>query len=173
MIVSIPLSDSELESSLHRPAPDSPEMVYMRERRESLGGSMPQDVSFEKLTIPKLMNFHRIKGSGEISTMAFVRILSTLVKDKNIGSRIVLVPVSENLGMEGMFSAGIYSLRVNFIPHDGGSCYKEDEKGQIMEEGINESGSMSVVGCSNLQHKQQSSCSFLCILLDVWFSESW
>jgi pyruvate dehydrogenase E1 component len=151
----IPLSDSELENvPYYRPAPDSPEMVYMRERRESLGGSMPQRRSnFEKLTIPKLNEFSsQIKGSGKreiSSTMAFVRILSTLVKDKNIGSRIVPIVPDEarTFGMEGMFrQLGIYSSQGQlYTPHDAGGIlyYKEDEKGQIMEEGINESGSMS------------------------------
>ena len=151
----IPLSDSELENvPYYRPAPDSPEMVYMRERRESLGGSMPQRRSnFEKLTIPKLDEFSsQIKGSGKreiSSTMAFVRILSTLVKDKNIGSRIVPIVPDEarTFGMEGMFrQLGIYSSQGQlYTPHDAGGIlyYKEDEKGQIMEEGINESGSMS------------------------------
>lgn len=151
----IPLSDKELESvPYYRPSPDSPEMVYMRSRREKLGGYIPRRrTEFKALTVPKIDDFSsQLKGSGKreiSSTMAFVRVLSTLVKDKEIGHRIVPIVPDEarTFGMEGMFrQLGIYSSQGQiYTPHDAGGImyYKEDEKGQILEEGINESGAMS------------------------------
>ncbi len=151
----IPLSDKELETvPYYRPAPDSPELVYMRERRAALGGVIPRRrVDFDALRVPPLEAFSaQLKGSGKreiSSTMAFVRILSTLVKDKELGKRIVPIVPDEarTFGMEGMFrQLGIYSSQGQlYTPHDAGGImyYKEDEKGQILEEGINESGAMS------------------------------
>lgn len=151
----IPLSDSEIENvPYYRPAPDSPEMVYMRKRRESLGGSLPARLhEVEKLPTPELEAFKSItKGSGErqiSTTMAFVRALSTLIKDKEIGKRIVPIVPDEarTFGMEGLFrQVGIYSsVGQRYTPHDKDQImfYKEDEKGQILEEGINEAGAMS------------------------------
>ena len=151
----IPLSDKELETvPYYRPSPDSPEMAYMRERRAKLGGYIPRRrSSFDKLETPTIDAFSaQLKGSGKreiSSTMAFVRILSSLVKDKNIGQRIVPIVPDEarTFGMEGMFrQLGIYSSQGQlYTPHDAGGImyYKEDEKGQILEEGINESGAMS------------------------------
>ena len=151
----IPLSDKELENvPYYRPSPDSPEMVYMRDRREQLGGFIPRRrTEFDALAAPKIDDFSaQLKGSGKreiSSTMAFVRILSTLVKDKTIGDRIVPIVPDEarTFGMEGMFrQLGIYSSQGQiYTPHDAGGImyYKEDEKGQILEEGINESGAMS------------------------------
>ncbi len=151
----IPLSDSELETvPYYRPPPDSPEMIYMRERREALGGFIPRRrAQFDALQTPGIDAFSaQLKGSGKreiSSTMAFVRILSTLVKDKTLGERIVPIVPDEarTFGMEGMFrQLGIYSSQGQlYTPHDAGGImyYKEDEKGQILEEGINESGAMS------------------------------
>ena len=151
----IPISDSELEHvPYYRPAPDSPEMRYMRDRREKLGGNIPSRKShYEPLPIPDLDSFNsQLKGSGkrEISTtMAFVRLLSTLVKDKNIGDRVVPIVPDEarTFGMEGMFrQLGIYtSAGQQYTPHDSGQMmfYKEDKQGQILEEGINEAGAFS------------------------------
>lgn len=151
----IPLSDKELETvPYYRPSPDSPEMQYMKGRRDKLGGYIPRRrVTFEPLITPPLDAFSaQLKGSGKreiSSTMAFVRVLSTLVKDKEIGSRIVPIVPDEarTFGMEGMFrQLGIYSSQGQlYTPHDSGGImyYKEDEKGQILEEGINESGAMS------------------------------
>jgi pyruvate dehydrogenase E1 component len=151
----IPLSDKELETvPYYRPSPDSPEMVYMRNRRDNLGGFIPRRrADFDALETPKLEDFSaQLKGSGKreiSSTMAFVRVLSTLVKDKAIGERIVPIVPDEarTFGMEGMFrQLGIYSSQGQlYTPHDAGGImyYKEDEKGQILEEGINESGAMS------------------------------
>ena len=151
----IPLSDDELKTvPYYRPAPDSPEMVYMNKRREELGGYIParQD-DVETLDVPALERFSaQLKSSGkrEISTtMAFVRILATLTKDKNIGERIVPIVPDEarTFGMEGMFrQLGIYSSQgQKYSPHDSDQImyYKEDIKGQILEEGINEAGATS------------------------------
>ncbi len=152
---SIPLTDRELKTvPYYRPGPDSPEMVYMRQRREALGGYMPNRVvTDEKLTLPPLESFAaQLKGSGhrEISTtMAFVRLLSSLVKEPGFGERVVPIVPDEarTFGMEGMFrQLGIYSsVGQRYTPHDAGQIlyYKEDRKGQILEEGINEAGAMS------------------------------
>lgn len=151
----IPLTDTELESvPYYRPAPDSPEMMYMKRRREELGGSVPsRKVDYQALEIPPLDVFKaQIKGSGdrEISTtMAFVRMLSTLVKDKKMGERVVPIVPDEarTFGMEGMFrQLGIYSsVGQEYTPHDADQImyYKESKEGQILEEGINEAGAMS------------------------------
>ncbi|WP_299773675.1 pyruvate dehydrogenase (acetyl-transferring), homodimeric type [uncultured Pseudoteredinibacter sp.] len=151
----IPISDEELKHvPYYRPAPDSPEMVYMRKRREELGGQLPKRrPTFEGLDIPSLDAFKaQLKGTGErqiSTTMAFVRILSSLVKDKNMGERVVPIVPDEarTFGMEGMFrQLGIYSSAgQKYTPHDHDQImyYKEDKKGQILEEGINEAGAMS------------------------------
>jgi pyruvate dehydrogenase E1 component len=151
----LPLSDDELANvPYYRPAPDSPEMVYMRQQREQLGGVMPKrQADFEGLEIPSLDVFEpQLKGSGKRSistTMAFVRMLSTLTKNKAMGHRVVPIIPDEarTFGMEGMFrQLGIYSsVGQRYTPHDSDQImyYKEDEKGQILEEGITEAGAMS------------------------------
>ncbi len=151
----IPISDAELKDvPYYRPAPDSPEMRYMQQRRKELGGSIPaRRKEMELLETPPLSAFdNQLKGSGkrEISTtMAFVRLLSSLVKDKQIGQRIVPIVPDEarTFGMEGMFrQLGIYSsVGQRYTPQDAGQImfYKEDQKGQILEEGINEAGAFS------------------------------
>jgi pyruvate dehydrogenase E1 component len=151
----IPISDAELKDvPYYRPAPDSPEMRYMKQRREELGGFIPaRRKEMELLETPPLTALdNQLKGSGkrEISTtMAFVRILSTLVKDKQIGERVVPIVPDEarTFGMEGMFrQLGIYSsVGQRYTPQDAGQImfYKEDQKGQILEEGINEAGAFS------------------------------
>jgi pyruvate dehydrogenase E1 component len=157
----IPISDEELKKvPYYRPAPDSPEMVYLHQRRKELNGYLPsRTADFEALQVPSLESFKALlKSSGdrEISTtMAFVRILSTLVKDKNIGERIVPIVPDEarTFGMEGMFrQLGIYSAEgQKYTPHDANQImfYKEDQKGQILEEGINEAGAMSAwINCA-------------------------
>ncbi len=114
----IPLPDSELEAvPYYRPPEDSPEMRYLKERRAALGGSFPSRQSdFTALKVPKLDIFSNVlKGTGdrEISTtMAFVRILSAIIKDKEVGNRVVPIVPDEarTFGMEGMFrQLGIYS----------------------------------------------------------------
>lgn len=151
----IPISDDELKNvPYYRPSPDSPEMVYMRKRREELNGFIPsRNADFPALKTPELDAFKaQLKGSGEreiSTTMAFVRLLSSLAKDKNIGERIVPIVPDEarTFGMEGMFrQLGIYSSQgQKYTPHDHDQImfYKESKQGQILEEGINEAGAMS------------------------------
>ncbi|MCL4104311.1 UNVERIFIED_CONTAM: hypothetical protein GTU68_047273 [Idotea baltica] len=151
----IPISDSELKKvPYYRPAADSPEMRYMNKSRAALGGQIPVRRSkMEKLDVPALSTMGaQLKSSGkrEISTtMSFVRILSGLVKDKEVGQRVVPIVPDEarTFGMEGMFrQLGIYSsVGQRYTPQDAGQMmfYKEDIKGQILEEGINEAGAFS------------------------------
>ena len=152
---SIPLTDEQLaDVPYYRPPDDSPEMEYLRTRRAELGGPLPQRrVKSTPLEVPGLDAFEAItKGSGdrEISTtMAFVRILSTLLRDKQLKERIVPIVPDEarTFGMEGMFrQLGIYSAEGQlYEPEDSGEIapYKESHDGQVLEEGINEAGSMS------------------------------
>ena len=151
----IPVSDDNLESvPYYRPAEDSPELEYMRRRRKSLGGSLPaRQADFTAMKAPGLETFKKqLESSGkrEISTtMAFVRVLSALVKDKTIGNSVVPIVPDEarTFGMEGMFrQLGIYTSEgQKYVPHDHQQVmyYKEDKKGVILEEGINEAGAMS------------------------------
>ncbi len=157
----IPVADEDLKSvPYYRPSPDSPEMQYMHERRKTLGGYLPSRVAdFVALKIPQLDAFKALlKSTGErevSTTMAFVRFISTLVKDKNMGQRVVPIVPDEarTFGMEGMFrQLGIYSSQgQRYTPHDQDQImfYKEDKKGQILEEGINEAGAMSAwISCA-------------------------
>jgi pyruvate dehydrogenase E1 component len=149
------LTDDEVkELSFHKPAEDSPEMTYLKQRREALGGGLPvRRTKAESLEIPPLETFKgQFEGTGdrEISTtMAFVRILAALVRDKNIGSRVVpIVPdESRTFGMEGMFrQLGIFSqVGQLYQPQDRDQLmyYREDKAGQILQEGINEPGAFS------------------------------
>ena len=151
----IPIEDKDLEKiPYYRPADDSAEMQYLQERRRVLNGYLPaRKADFEALEIPTLEAFKaQLKGTGdrEISTtMAFVRVLNTLIKDKKVGEQVVPIVPDEarTFGMEGMFrQVGIYSrFGQKYTPQDAGQImyYKEDEKGQILEEGINEAGSMA------------------------------
>lgn len=151
----LPIPDDKLEDvPYYRPPEDSPELTYMRAQRERLGGALPsRQKDFQALQTPSLELFQKqleTTGKREISTtMAFVRILSNLVKDKQIGARVVPIVPDEarTFGMEGMFrQLGIYSSAgQRYVPHDADQIlyYKEDKKGQILEEGINEAGAMS------------------------------
>lgn len=151
----IPVNDKDLEKlPFYKPEEGSAEYKYLHSRRQKLGGYMPQRraESF-KVPVPPLDTLKAIlDGSGdrEISTtMAFVRIISQLVKDKELGSRIVPIVPDEarTFGMEGMFrQLGIYSsVGQLYEPVDKNQVmfYREDKKGQILEEGINEAGAMS------------------------------
>jgi pyruvate dehydrogenase E1 component len=151
----IPISDEDIEEfPYYRPAEDSPELKYMLEKRSELGGAVPQrrEKFSETLEVPALSAFDAITaGSGEreiSTTMAFVRVLNSLVKDKKIGKRIVPIVPDEarTFGMEGMFrQVGIYSSEgQKYIPQDRDQVayYKEDLKGQVLQEGINELGAM-------------------------------
>ncbi len=151
----IPIPDDQIESvPYYRPAEDSLEMRYMRKRREALGGPVPKRrVEAQTLQIPDLSTFApQMQGTKdrEISTtMAFVRIISSLCKDKEIGQRIVPIVPDEarTFGMEGMFrQVGIYSsVGQLYEPMDSNQVmyYREDTKGQMLEEGISEAGSFS------------------------------
>jgi pyruvate dehydrogenase E1 component len=152
---SLPISDEQLtEIPFLRFDEDSPEMAYLRSRRAALGGSLPaRRRRSETLEAPPLSAFDALlKSSGqrEISTtMAFVRILNTLLRDKSIGKRIVpIVPdESRTFGMEGMFRQfGIYSqVGQLYQPEDAKQLmfYREDRNGQILQEGLNEPGAVS------------------------------
>ncbi|MGB2850634.1 MAG: pyruvate dehydrogenase (acetyl-transferring), homodimeric type [Solirubrobacterales bacterium] len=150
------ISDEDVDRvAFYRPPEDSPEMTYLRERRQALGGYLPQRTQRvdEPLQVPGLEAFKsQLEGSGEreiSTTMAFVRVLAALLRDKQVGKRVVpIVPdESRTFGMEGMFrQLGIYShVGQLYEPEDAGSMmfYKESREGQILQEGINEAGAMS------------------------------
>jgi pyruvate dehydrogenase E1 component len=151
----LPLTDEQVRAAeYYKPPEDSPEMQYLRERREALGGSIPvRRRKAEALAVPELERFHaQLEGTGEreiSTTMAFVRILAALLRDKQISQHIVpIVPdESRTFGMEGLFrQLGIYSPHGQlYQPQDSKQLmfYKEDEHGQILEEGITEAGSIS------------------------------
>jgi pyruvate dehydrogenase E1 component len=146
--------DQILNAPFQRLPQDSPEMKYMHERRQRLGGYLPkrQDVA-PALKVPKLSAFDALlqsSGDRDISTtMVFVRILQVLLKDKEISKYIVPIVPDEarTFGMEGLFrQVGIYSSKGQlYTPQDADQLmfYKEDKKGQILEEGINEGGAVS------------------------------
>ncbi len=151
----IPIPDDQLEKvPFYRPAETSDEMKYLRERIKAMGGSLPaRRRKAAPLTVPPLATFEaQLKSTEdrEISTtMAFVRILATLVRDKTIGKYVVpIVPdESRTFGMEGMFrQLSIYShVGQLYTPQDADQLmfYKEDRHGQILQEGICEAGAMS------------------------------
>jgi pyruvate dehydrogenase E1 component len=151
----LPLSDEQVRNyEYYKPPDDSPEMKLLRGRRAELGGSLPvRRPKADSLAVPDLSVFKgQIEGSGEreiSTTMAFVRVLAALVRDKNIGRRVVpIVPdESRTFGMEGMFrQLGIFSqVGQLYQPEDAESLmfYREDKAGQILQEGINEPGAMS------------------------------
>ncbi len=151
----IPLSDEDAAAGKYfKPADDSEEMKYMHARRRELGGFLPSRKQLAApLEVPELSSFDALlQGSGEremSTTMAYVRILTILCRDKKIGRNIVPIVPDEarTFGMEGMFrQLGIYSsVGQLYTPQDKEQVmyYKEDKSGQILEEGINEAGAMS------------------------------
>jgi pyruvate dehydrogenase E1 component len=152
----LPVPDDKLaELPYLKFAEDSPEYQYMRQRRMDLGGFLPsRRRKAEPLAVPTLDKFEALlKASGEgrelSTTMAIVRIMNMLLKDKNVGKNVVpIVPdESRTFGMEGMFRAvGIWNQEgQNYVPedHDQLMFYKESTTGQVLQEGINESGAMS------------------------------
>ncbi len=150
----IPISDDKIaEAPFYKPPEDSPEMAYLMERRKALGGYLPvRRPRAEPLAVPALSVFEaQLKDTGdrEISTtMAFVRILTTLTRDKSIGKYVVPIVPDEarTFGMEGLFrQLGIYSsVGQLYKPEDADQLmyYREDRKGQVIEEGISEAGSL-------------------------------
>ena len=151
----IPLTDEQVENLEYvKPEPDSPEIQYLQARRKELGGYLPQRKKFaEPLEVPPLDDFKALlDGSGDremSTTMAFVRMLTLLTRDKRIGKNVVPIVPDEarTFGMEGMFrQLGIYSsVGQLYEPQDRDQImyYKEDKSGQILEEGITEAGGMA------------------------------
>lgn len=154
----IPLTDEQIENEMpyYKPAEDSPEMKYMHLQRERLGGYLPaRRRDFEAVDIPGLddkifaSQTGGSKGREVSTTMAFVRILNGLVKNKSFGKQVVPIVPDEarTFGMEGMFrQLGIYSAGgQKYEPMDKGQLmfYREDTAGQVLEEGITEAGAMS------------------------------
>ena len=151
----VPIPDDQLENlPLYKPADDDPVMVYLHQQRQALGGYLPQRrVKAENPPeVPPLSAFDAVLKATdrEISTtMAFVRVLTALVRDKGIGKHVVPIVPDEarTFGMEGMFrQLGIYSSEgQKYIPVDKDQVmyYREDKAGQILEEGINEAGAFS------------------------------
>ena len=148
----IPVADKDIENVPYcMPPKDSPELEYLHERRRSLGGYLPKRrTRSASLKIPELEVFKsQLDGSGEreiSTTMAFIRMLTALIRDKQIGKNVVPIVPDEarTFGMEGMFrQVGIYASKGQlYTPQDADQLmyYREDKKGQILEEGINEAG---------------------------------
>ena len=151
----IPITDDQIGDVVpyYKPAPDSAEFEYMMERRQALGGFLPsRREKSATLQVPPLETFRtQLEGTGEreaSTTMAFVRMLTALTRDKQIGKHIVPIVPDEarTFGMEGMFrQIGIYASKGQlYEPQDAGELmyYREDKSGQILEEGINEGGAL-------------------------------
>src|SRR5690625_1185994 len=152
----LPISDQEIhDAPFYRPPDDSPEIKYLQERRKALGGYLPSrdGQRAPALETPDLTAFELLlNGTNEremSTTMAFVRILAILLRDKNIAQYIVPIVPDEarTFGMEGLFRQfGIYSsVGQLYQPQDADQLmfYKEDKKGQVLQEGITEAGAMS------------------------------
>jgi pyruvate dehydrogenase E1 component len=153
----IPIPDAKLEEvPYYKPAEDSPEMLYLHERRKALGGYLPKRrlKADEKLKAPLLEVFKPVleqtaEGREISTTQAFVRILNQVLRDKDIGPRVVpiLADESRTFGMEGLFrQIGIYAPEgQKYIPVDKDQVmyYREAADGQLLQEGINEAGAFS------------------------------
>ncbi|RIK83229.1 MAG: pyruvate dehydrogenase (acetyl-transferring), homodimeric type [Planctomycetota bacterium] len=155
----IPISDERVaEAPFYRPPENSPEMKYLRERRQALGGSVPmRNHAPVRTEVPRLADYAKTldklvsKGPGKemSTTMGFVRLLGDLLRDKKIGKQIVpIVPdESRTFGMEGLFrQVGIYAHTGQLyepVDSDQIAFYKEAKDGQLLEEGITEAGSMA------------------------------
>ncbi|WP_321897290.1 alpha-ketoglutarate dehydrogenase [Burkholderia cepacia] len=152
----LPLSDEDVEQlKFYKPADNAPEMRYLHERRADLGGYLPRRraKASQGVTPPALNTWGQFAldaaGKEMSTTMAFVRMLGSLLKDKTLGPRVVPVVADEarTFGMANLFrQVGIYSpLGQLYEPEDMGSMlyYREDTRGQILEEGISEAGAVS------------------------------
>ncbi|CAB9543738.1 Pyruvate dehydrogenase E1 component (EC [Bathymodiolus brooksi thiotrophic gill symbiont] len=151
----IPVTKEDVKQlNFYKPADDSEEMVYMNAQRQKLGGSLPvRSFELETLNTPELSVFDALlKSSGDrelSTTMALNRIMALLVRDKQLGTKIVPIVPDEarTFGMEGLFrQLGIYSASGQlYQPEDSDKVmwYKEDKKGQVLQEGINEAGAVS------------------------------
>jgi pyruvate dehydrogenase E1 component len=154
----IPISDEQLAKDIpfYKPADDTPEMRYLHERRAALGGFLPQrrTQAEETLVVPDLATFQAVldptvEGREISTTQAFVRFLTVLLRDKQIGPRTVPILVDEarTFGMEGLFrQIGIYNpegQKYTPVDKDQVMYYREATDGQVLQEGINEAGGMS------------------------------
>jgi pyruvate dehydrogenase E1 component len=152
----LPLSDDDLEQlRFYKPAEDSAEMLYLHQRRQALGGYLPRRrrTAAASLAVPPIDSFGKFtldaEGKEMSTTMALVRMLGALVKDKVLGARVVPIVADEarTFGMANLFrQVGIYSpLGQMYEPEDLGSMlyYREEKSGQILEEGISEAGAIS------------------------------
>lgn len=153
----LPIPDAELPGiPFFKPADDTPEMQYLHARRKALGGYLPQrrPQADEKLPVPDLSAFQAMleptaEGREISTTAAYSRILTLLLRDSNLGRRIVPIMVDESrtFGMEGLFrQIGIFSQVGQLyepVDKDQVMYYREDKAGQILQEGINEAGGMS------------------------------
>ena len=151
------MSDAQIDGDLpfYKPADDTPEMKYLHERRKALGGYLPhrRTKADEKLAVPPLDTFKAVleptaEGREISTTQAYVRFLTQLLRDKDLGPRAVPILVDEarTFGMEGLFrQIGIYNPEgQNYTPVDKDQVmyYRESKDGQILQEGINEAGGM-------------------------------
>jgi pyruvate dehydrogenase E1 component len=151
----LPLTDAQVTAlDFYRPAADSAEMVYMHEKRKSLGGFLPKRYTeCAQVPVPELSSYAQFalqaEGKEMSTTMAFVRMLGNLLKDKALGKRIVPIVADEarTFGMANLFKqVGIYSsVGQSYAPEDIGSVlsYREAKDGQILEEGISEAGALA------------------------------
>ncbi|WP_034292372.1 pyruvate dehydrogenase (acetyl-transferring), homodimeric type [Herbaspirillum sp. RV1423] len=153
----LPIPDAELPNiPFFKPADDTPEMQYLHERRKALGGYLPQrrPQADEKLPVPELSAFQAMleptaEGREISTTAAYSRVLTALLRDPNLGQRVVPIMVDESrtFGMEGLFrQIGIFSQVGQLyepVDKDQVMYYREDKAGQILQEGINEAGGMS------------------------------
>ena len=151
----LPLSDDQAKGlAFYKPADDSAEMRYLREHRAQLGGSLPKRETFcDRLPVPALASYGQFAlqadGKEMSTTMAFVRMLGNLLKDRQLGPRIVPIVADEarTFGMANLFKqVGIYSsVGQRYAPEDIGSVlsYREATDGQILEEGISEAGAIA------------------------------
>ena len=151
----VPVTENDVkELNFYKPAEDSEEMLYMKARRQKLGGSLPiRSFNLENIKAPELSVFDALlKSSGDremSTTMALNRVMTLLVRDKQLGPKIVPIVPDEarTFGMEGLFrQLGIYSASGQlYQPEDSDKVmwYKEDKKGQVLQEGINEAGAIS------------------------------
>jgi pyruvate dehydrogenase E1 component len=172
----VPIPDDKLaELPFYIPPPESPEMKYLHERRQALGGYLPQRrrKADAAPAVPALAAFDAVlKGSGEgreiSTTMSFVRVLTALVRDKELGKRVVPIVPDEarTFGMEGMFrQLGIFApegQKYEPVDRDQVMYYREDKSGQILEEGINEAGAFSswIAAATSYSHSNQVTVPF-------------
>ncbi|MDF3035419.1 MAG: aceE [Paucimonas sp.] len=152
----IPISDDKLpDVPFYKPSDDAPEIKYLHERRKALGGYLPsrREKADETLPVPPLSTFKAVldptaEGREISTTQAYVRFLTTLLRDEALKSRVVPILVDEarTFGMEGLFrQIGIFNQQGQLyepVDKDQVSYYREDKAGQILQEGINEAGAM-------------------------------